>query len=69
MPNWTDKVKQIWNSTKNIDDNIEDLIKATIKRTIISNPEALQVSCIATRCIKMLYIVVATIISIITPSM
>ena len=35
MPNWTDKVKQIWNSTKNIDDNIEDLIKASIKRTII----------------------------------
>ena len=36
MPNWTDKVKQIWNSTKDIDDNIEDLIKASIKRTIIS---------------------------------
>ena len=36
MPNWTDKVKQIWNSTKNIDDNIEDLIKVSIKRTIIS---------------------------------
>ena len=36
MPNWTDKVKQIWNSTKNIDDKIEDLIKVSIKRTIIS---------------------------------
>jgi len=36
MPNWTDKVKQIWNSTKDIDDNIEDLIKASIKRTIIN---------------------------------
>ena len=30
MPNWTDKVKQIWNSTKDIDDNIEDLIKKLI---------------------------------------
>jgi hypothetical protein len=36
MPNWTDKVKQIWNSTKDIDDNIEDLIKASIKRTAIA---------------------------------
>lgn len=36
MPNWTDKVKQIWNSTKDIDDNIEDLIKASIKRTVIA---------------------------------
>ena len=36
MPNWTDKVKQIWNSTKDIDDNIEDLIKVSIKRTAIA---------------------------------
>ena len=36
MPNWTDKVKQIWNSTKDIDENIEDLIKASINRTIIA---------------------------------
>ena len=39
MPNWTDKVKQIWNSTKDIDDNIEDLIKASIKRTVVSELE------------------------------
>jgi hypothetical protein len=37
MPNWTDKVRQIWNSTKDIDENIEDLIKATIKRTKIGD--------------------------------
>ena len=39
MPNWTDKVKQIWNSTKDIDDNIEYLIKASIKRTVVSELE------------------------------
>tara|TARA_B100000949_G_C14216803_1_gene422719 strand:- start:41 stop:916 length:876 start_codon:yes stop_codon:yes gene_type:complete len=37
MPNWTDKVKQIWNSTKDIDENIEDIVKTTIKRITLSN--------------------------------
>ncbi len=35
MPQWIDKLNQIWNSTEDVDDNIDDLIKASVKRNAI----------------------------------
>ena len=35
MNQWINKLNQIWNSTKDVDDNIDDLVKASIKRNAI----------------------------------
>lgn len=35
MSQWIKKLNQIWNSTKDVDDNIDDLVKASIKRNAI----------------------------------
>ena len=35
MTQWIDKLNQIWNSTKDVDDNIDDLVKVSVKRNAI----------------------------------